>query len=163
MTENKKFKRLVRARAARTGESYSTSLQHLRARKTEETKMTETETPEAPTPEESDIIHCSFCGKSQKDVKKLIAGPGSYICDECVALCAEIISEDADSEIKPSEEQLAAAWSAMLKTRAKAAQTAEVELSKLARQARAKGLDWTSIASSLDISTEEAESRYGAG
>jgi len=168
MTENKKFKRLVRARAARTGESYSTSFARLRARKTEEAPMTDTENPEAPIPEEptsgdSEIFSCSFCGKSQKDVKKLIAGPGNYICDECVALCAEIISEDADSEIKPSEEQLAAAWSAMLKTRAKAARTAEAELSKVARQARAKGLDWTSIASSLGISTEEAESRYGAG
>src|SRR5437762_7120007 len=40
--------------------------------------------------------HCSFCGKSQDQVRGLIAGPGSvYICDECVALCREIISEEA--------------------------------------------------------------------
>ena len=36
---------------------------------------------------------CSFCGKSQRQVKKLIAGPGVYICDECVALCVEILEE----------------------------------------------------------------------
>ena len=155
MTENKKFKRLVRTRAARTGESYSTSLQRLRDRKTEEPPMTDTETPEAP-----EIFSCSFCGKSQKDVKKLIAGPGSYICDECVALCAEIISEDSE-ELPPSKEQVAAAFSAMLKTRATAAQTAEADLAKLVRQARNKGLEWTSIASSLGISADEAESRYG--
>ena len=37
---------------------------------------------------------CSFCGKSQKQVKKLIAGPGVYICDECIDLCNEIIEEE---------------------------------------------------------------------
>src|SRR6266542_223428 len=37
---------------------------------------------------------CSFCGKSQRQVKKLIAGPGVYICDECIALCNEIIDEE---------------------------------------------------------------------
>jgi len=40
-------------------------------------------------------LHCNFCGKSQKEVKKLIAGPGCYICDECIELCNDIISEDA--------------------------------------------------------------------
>ena len=37
---------------------------------------------------------CSFCGKSQRQVKKLIAGPGVYICDECIDLCNEIIEEE---------------------------------------------------------------------
>ncbi len=41
-----------------------------------------------------EILKCSFCGKSQKHVKKLIAGPGVYICDECVDLCNEIIEEE---------------------------------------------------------------------
>jgi ATP-dependent Clp protease ATP-binding subunit ClpX len=40
-------------------------------------------------------LHCSFCGKSQKEVKKLIAGPGVYICDECIELCNDIIYEDS--------------------------------------------------------------------
>jgi len=39
-------------------------------------------------------LYCSFCGKSQKQVKKLIAGPGVYICDECIDLCNEIIEEE---------------------------------------------------------------------
>jgi len=42
----------------------------------------------------SDLLKCSFCGKSQKQVKKLIAGPGVYICDECIDLCNEIIEEE---------------------------------------------------------------------
>ena len=44
--------------------------------------------------ETSDLLKCSFCGKSQKQVKKLIAGPGVYICDECIELCNEIIEEE---------------------------------------------------------------------
>jgi ATP-dependent Clp protease ATP-binding subunit ClpX len=41
------------------------------------------------------VLHCSFCGKSQHEVRKLIAGPSVYVCDECVALCTEIITEEA--------------------------------------------------------------------
>ncbi|MCL1839174.1 MAG: ATP-dependent Clp protease ATP-binding subunit ClpX [Propionibacteriaceae bacterium] len=44
--------------------------------------------------ESSEVLKCSFCGKSQKQVKKLIAGPGVYICDECIDLCNEIIEEE---------------------------------------------------------------------
>ena len=49
-----------------------------------------------------DLLKCSFCGKSQKQVKKLIAGPGVYICDECIDLCNEIIEEELaeSSEVK---------------------------------------------------------------
>ncbi len=52
-----------------------------------------------------DLLKCSFCGKSQKQVKKLIAGPGVYICDECIDLCNEIIEEEfsASEEISFSE------------------------------------------------------------
>jgi ATP-dependent Clp protease ATP-binding subunit ClpX len=42
----------------------------------------------------ADLLKCSFCGKSQKQVKKLIAGPGVYICDECIELCNEIMEEE---------------------------------------------------------------------
>jgi ATP-dependent Clp protease ATP-binding subunit ClpX len=42
----------------------------------------------------SDLLKCSFCGKTQRHVKKLIAGPGVYICDECIELCNEIIAEE---------------------------------------------------------------------
>ena len=43
---------------------------------------------------EKDSLFCSFCGKSQKEVKKLIAGPTVFVCDECVELCMDIIKED---------------------------------------------------------------------
>ena len=45
-------------------------------------------------------LNCNFCGKSQKEVKKLIAGPGVYICDECIELCTEIIQDDISQNQK---------------------------------------------------------------
>jgi len=53
--------------------------------------------PEGTTPAPSNL-HCSFCGKSQDEVRKLIAGPTVYICDECIDLCNDIIAEEIDQE-----------------------------------------------------------------
>ncbi|MCU0615264.1 MAG: ATP-dependent Clp protease ATP-binding subunit ClpX, partial [Desulfobacterales bacterium] len=44
----------------------------------------------------NDNLFCSFCGKNQTEVKKLIAGPAVYICDECIQLCSEIIEEEGE-------------------------------------------------------------------
>ena len=48
-------------------------------------------------------LHCSFCGKNQDEVKKLIAGPSVYICNECVDLCNDIIEEEVKHEESDSE------------------------------------------------------------
>ncbi len=53
-----------------------------------------------------DLLKCSFCGKSQKQVKKLIAGPGVYICDECIDLCNEIIEEELNEASEVGLEEL---------------------------------------------------------
>jgi ATP-dependent Clp protease ATP-binding subunit ClpX len=53
-----------------------------------------------------DLLKCSFCGKSQKQVKKLIAGPGVYICDECIDLCNEIIEEELSEGTEVGLEEL---------------------------------------------------------
>ena len=53
--------------------------------------------------EKDKLLYCSFCGKSQHEVRKLIAGPSFFICDECVELCNDIIREelhDTDTESK---------------------------------------------------------------
>jgi len=54
--------------------------------------------------EEKGQLKCSFCGKSQEQVRKLVAGPGVYICDECIELCTEIVEEelghDEDIDLK---------------------------------------------------------------
>ena len=55
---------------------------------------------------DSDLLKCSFCGKSQKQVKKLIAGPNVYICDECIELCNEIIEEELAEGAEVSLEEL---------------------------------------------------------
>ncbi len=52
------------------------------------------------------ILYCSFCGKSQHEVRKLIAGPSVYICDECVELCNDIIREELDESGAPDRENL---------------------------------------------------------
>ncbi len=53
-----------------------------------------------------ELLKCSFCGKSQKQVKKLIAGPGVYICDECIDLCNEIIEEELSESTEISFDNL---------------------------------------------------------
>src|SRR5438876_10270221 len=50
---------------------------------------------------DNQTLCCSFCGKSQKEVKKLIAGPTVYICDECIGLCNDIIAEEIEKEEGP--------------------------------------------------------------
>jgi ATP-dependent Clp protease ATP-binding subunit ClpX len=54
------------------------------------------------TAQAESLLHCSFCSKSQQEVRKLIAGPGVYVCDECVALCVDIISDEF--EVEPLKE-----------------------------------------------------------
>ncbi|NCW95635.1 MAG: ATP-dependent Clp protease ATP-binding subunit ClpX [Actinobacteria bacterium] len=68
-------------------------------------------TPRAPKSfakrsETSDLLKCTFCGKSQKQVRKLIAGPSVYICDECIELCNEIIEEELGQQVAESTESL---------------------------------------------------------
>ena len=55
---------------------------------------------------DGDILRCSFCNKSQRDVKKLIAGPTVYICDECVDICLDIIAEERTKESKKTRSTL---------------------------------------------------------
>ena len=49
-------------------------------------------------PSKDSGLHCSFCGKNQKEVKKLIAGPNVYVCDECIQLCNDIIAEEVEKD-----------------------------------------------------------------
>ena len=54
----------------------------------------------------AELVKCSFCSKSQKQVRKLIAGPGVYICDECIELCNEIIDEEFEQSAGPGPDHL---------------------------------------------------------
>ncbi|MCL6581825.1 MAG: ATP-dependent Clp protease ATP-binding subunit ClpX, partial [Firmicutes bacterium] len=50
--------------------------------------------------DEKGQLKCSFCGKAQDQVKRLVAGPGVYICDECIELCNEIIEDEFSEELE---------------------------------------------------------------
>lgn len=90
MTTRKRLKRLVRARAAKTGESYTSALRHFREETPKERGMSQsTQRP---------LSRCTFCTKSQDQVKRLIAGPGVFICDECVMLCLAVIEPSVGIE-----------------------------------------------------------------
>ena len=52
------------------------------------------------------LLYCSFCGKSQHEVRKLIAGPNVFICDECVELCNDIIREEMEENAPPAASRL---------------------------------------------------------
>jgi len=60
------------------------------------------------SPERRDPVVCSFCGQRQSQVRKLIAGPGIYICDQCVYLCEEILKEDEIPNNKSKAERVSA-------------------------------------------------------
>jgi len=55
---------------------------------------------------ERDLLFCSFCGKTQNEVKKLVAGPTAYICDECIELCRCIVEEDGKRDIRDVKENI---------------------------------------------------------
>ena len=52
------------------------------------------------------LLYCSFCGKSQHEVRKLIAGPSVFVCDECVELCNDIIREELEEKQERTREKL---------------------------------------------------------
>ena len=88
MTTKKHLKRRVRSRAAQTGEPYATALRNIR--KQQENPMASTTAPTRDV-----IASCSFCYKPDTTVERLVAGPGVYICHECVDLSATIVESSA--------------------------------------------------------------------
>jgi hypothetical protein len=104
MTKQKHRKRRVRDRAAKTGESYAAALRHVRSKKEEPTVPTIKE--ETATPTDEQVLGCTFCGKSHKQVQRLVAGPGVYICDKCVGLCNTILEVEGDETPHASVDQV---------------------------------------------------------
>jgi len=118
-------------------------------------------------PKQSDNrLKCSFCGKSQDQVKKLIAGPGVYICDECVDLCSEIIANP------PTLAQAASSWEddldlervlTSLPPMARVGAQAERNLSRFVQKARDLGATWSVIGTSLGMTRQSAWERFSKG
>lgn len=152
MTANKRLKKLVRGRAAKTGESYTAALRHFRANQ-EEKHVVTTRTPTA---------SCSFCGKPNTEVKKIVAGPGVRICDECIMLCNDIMSEvearpDAAPRTgQPSAERLLT-W---LPTIARTLRSVEADIARKVAELLEQGVAWVRISEALGMSEAEVAERF---
>jgi hypothetical protein len=106
---------------------------------------------------------CSFCLKAAADVRKLVAGPGVYICDQCVELSAQIIGDKQVSadmvaawEQKTSDEDLLA----LLPKVASAQAQAERQLTMWVRKGHARGITWTRIGEALGMTRQSAWERF---
>jgi hypothetical protein len=94
------------------------------------------------------LLHCSFCEKDQQSVKKLIAGPGVYICNHCINLCNDIIDEEFDTL-----DDVHAALSSDDGLRALTRLSSKVDL--LVDKLRDDGVPWEEIAKALRKDTDE--------
>jgi hypothetical protein len=106
---------------------------------------------------------CSFCLKASTDVGTLVAGPGVYICDECVDLCGQIVAG------KPKKVERIALWDAYvdvdevlanLPRIARAGDQAEYVLTQCVRRARRLGATWASIGHALGTTRQSAWERF---
>jgi hypothetical protein len=161
MTKRKHLKRLVRSRAATTGESYAAALRSIRQQRPEDrmpAKATATGKP---------IASCSFCHKPNTAVKNLVAGPGVFICNECVELSAAIVAEVAG--ITPEEsarlrtqyaDRSAEEILGMLPGVARTASRIEADLARWVSQLREQGTGWQQIADALGTSVGAARQRF---
>ena len=112
-------------------------------------------------------VRCSFCAKPSSEVQKVIAGPGVYICNECVGLCNDILRSEAGKPSKP-QAQLAA-WDESMtdeqildllpRIAAVGAQT-EASLQRLVTILRERRVTWARIGSALQITRQSAWERF---
>jgi hypothetical protein len=110
------------------------------------------------------VIRCTFCGKLEHDVDKVIAGPGVYICNECVDLCNGILAEAAQStEAQPifdwqtmSDDEILA----LLPKIASVATQVEDGLTEWVRRLRGRGVSWARIGAALGMARQSAWERF---
>ena len=86
----------------------------------------------------TNLTMCSFCGKSHSEVKKLIAGPGVYICDNCIGVCSEIIEKELSAEMETASHALDFERAAIYRDRLAA-------LSAIQSILEQEGLAWTDV------------------
>ncbi len=108
-------------------------------------------------------LHCSFCGKSEDEIRKLAAGPGGiHICDECVAVCQVIMSGDGDGPPRAFD---ARAWPkerllALLAPVNAAADAHRRHLQTIVEVLREHEVSWSAIAEPLGVSRQTAWERF---
>lgn len=109
------------------------------------------------------IASCSFCGKPNTEVAALVAGPGVYICDECVALCQQVIAERPATVPRLAPWQQATGLEAVLENLpriARAAGLVEESLTGWVRRARELGATWARIGDALGMTRQSAWARF---
>ena len=121
--------------------------------------MVNTRTP-APGADRLEALYCSFCRKGQDSVAKLVAGPGVYICNECVDLCNLIIADEPAGTFgawdeRPDDELLAA----LAKVQAVVTQ-ADAAVHDYVGVLRGRGISWTRIGEALGVSKQAAWERF---
>ena len=114
---------------------------------------------------------CSFCLKDEHDVQKIIAGPGSYICDECVALCTAILAAPPLQPAGPrGDEPELPSWATMtdaallerLPRVAAAADQVEAALALWVGEARRRGASWARVGEALGMTRQAAWERFAS-
>lgn len=112
-------------------------------------------------------IRCSFCGKADTEVQRIVAGPGVYICDECVNLAATVIEQSAATEEDPARPKLPI-WSSLsdgemlghIPRVAAHIDATEADLVAWVRELRRRGTTWTKIGEALGITRQSAWERF---
>ena len=114
-----------------------------------------------PTPG-PDGARCSFCGKPGELVERLIAGPGVWICDECVGLCDEILAKESTAGFgsleQKSDDELLAGMARLDASRTQVEQAVD----HYAQALRERGVSWARIGEALGISRQSAWERFTA-
>jgi ATP-dependent Clp protease ATP-binding subunit ClpX len=107
-------------------------------------------------------LQCSFCGKSSADVAKLVAGPGVYICDLCVDLCVEIISDRTGTGVASAAGQELPVDDALARAVAlhQSRQQVEREVATSVRALRARGVTWARIGEAFGMTRQSVWERY---
>ena len=125
--------------------------------------MTAAATSEAPWRERghSEELRCTFCGKSRFDVRKLIAGPTVFICDECVALCVKICeSDDVSTEIGNPELIPTEALLTIVKGAGTRDMQLRTSLQQMVDVLRKRGVSWGIIGDALGVTRQAAWDRF---
>ena len=112
------------------------------------------------------VYRCSFCGKSQEEVKTLVSGPGVFICDECVQLCQGVIDKKAAIQGKPGPAFLPdnAPTEALLRTLAGyngAFERVDAAMQDIVDILREREASWATIGDALAVSRQAAWKRFG--
>ncbi len=111
-------------------------------------------------------LYCSFCGKSEHEVAKLIAGPTVFICDGCIELCNKVIEETAGTQVPETRalEQLASMSTDrllhLLKIQGAAFEHARAGLQNAVDTLRKRGVSWAAIGEALGVSRQAAWERF---